>query len=65
MTLQQLRYVIAISETGSLNKAAEQLYVAQPSLTSSIKELEKEMGVKRGAQPNVKESFFDKFKNKK
>ncbi len=45
MTIQQLRYVIAISETGSLNKAAEQLYVAQPSLTSSIKELEKEMGI--------------------
>jgi DNA-binding transcriptional LysR family regulator len=45
MTLQQLRYVIAISETGSLNKAAEQLYVAQPSLTSSIKELEKELGI--------------------
>ena len=45
MTIQQLRYVIAISETGSLNKAAEQLYVAQPSLTSSIKELEREMGI--------------------
>jgi DNA-binding transcriptional LysR family regulator len=45
MTLQQLRYVIAISETGSLNKAAEQLYVAQPSLTSSVKELEREMGI--------------------
>lgn len=45
MTLQQLRYIIMISETGSLNKAAEQLYVAQPSLTSAIKELEKEMGI--------------------
>ena len=30
-----------------------------------LMELEKEMGVKRGAPPNVKESFFDKFKNKK
>lgn len=45
MTLQQLRYIITISETGSLNKAAELLYVAQPSLTSSIKELEKEIGI--------------------
>ena len=45
MTIQQLRYVISISETGSLNKAAEQLYVSQPSLTSSIKELEREMGI--------------------
>ena len=45
MTIQQLRYVITISETGSFNKAAEILYVAQPSLTSSIKELEKELGI--------------------
>ena len=33
------------SETGSLNKAAEILYVARPSLTSSIKELERELGI--------------------
>lgn len=45
MTLQQLYYVITISETGSLNKAAELLYIAQPSLTSAIKELEKELGI--------------------
>ncbi len=45
MTLQQLHYVIVISETGSLNKAAESLYVAQPSLTSAIRELEKETGI--------------------
>lgn len=46
MTLQQLKYVITISETGSMNKAAEQLYVSQPSLTSSVQELEKEIGIK-------------------
>ena len=46
MTLQQLKYILAISETGSMNKAAEQLYVSQPSLTSSVQELEKEIGVK-------------------
>lgn len=45
MTLQQLHYIITISETGSLNKAAELLYVAQPTLTSAIKELEKEIGI--------------------
>lgn len=45
MTLQQLHYVITISETGSLNKAAKLLYIAQPSLTNSIKELEKELGI--------------------
>lgn len=46
MTLQQLHYIIAISETGSINKAAENLYVAQPSLTGALKELEKELGFK-------------------
>lgn len=46
MTIQQLHYAIAISETGSFNKAAELLYVAQPSLTGAIKELEKELGIK-------------------
>lgn len=45
MTLQQLKYSIKISETGSLNKAAEALYVAQPSLTKSLQELEKEIGI--------------------
>ena len=45
MTLTQLRYVIAIAETKSINKAAEQLYVSQPSLTSAVQELEKELGI--------------------
>ena len=45
MTLQQLNDVIAIAETGSFNRAADRLYIAQPSLTSAIKELEKELGV--------------------
>ncbi|MBQ9211739.1 MAG: LysR family transcriptional regulator [Clostridia bacterium] len=45
MTLQQLRYVITIAETGSLGKAAERLFVSQPSLTSAVKELEKELGM--------------------
>ncbi|MCR5282820.1 MAG: LysR family transcriptional regulator [Lachnospiraceae bacterium] len=45
MTIQQLFYVIKISETGSLNKASEVLYIAQPSLTSSVRELEKELGI--------------------
>ena len=45
MTLQQLHYVIEISETGSFNKAAEKLFVAQPSLTNAVKELEREMDI--------------------
>jgi DNA-binding transcriptional LysR family regulator len=45
VTLQQLNYVIVIAEAGSFNKAAERLYVSQPSLTSAVKELEKEIGI--------------------
>jgi len=45
MTLTQLHYIIVIADTRSFNKAAEQLYVSQPSLTSAIKELENELGV--------------------
>ena len=45
MTLQQLKYALTIAETGSMNKAAEQLYVSQPSLTASVQELEKETGI--------------------
>lgn len=46
MTLQQINYIIAIAEAGSISKAAELLYVSQPSLTHSIKALEKEFGIK-------------------
>ena len=45
MTLQQLNDVIAIAEAGSFNKAAERLYIAQPSLTGAVKDLEQELGV--------------------
>ena len=45
MTFVQLRYILTIAETKSMNKAAELLYVSQPSLTNAVKELEKEMGI--------------------
>ncbi|MGX8709737.1 MAG: LysR family transcriptional regulator [bacterium] len=45
MTLQQLRYVITIAQTGSFHTAAKLLFVTQPSLSKAIAELEKEMGV--------------------
>lgn len=44
MTLQQLHYVITISEMGSLSKAAEILYISQPSLSSAVQDLENELG---------------------
>lgn len=45
MTLQQIRYAITIAESRSMNKAAEMLFITQPSLTSSIKALENEIGI--------------------
>lgn len=45
MTLQQLKYVITVAETGTITEAANRLFVAQPSLTTAIKELEKEMNL--------------------
>lgn len=45
MTLQQLRYLIAISEQGSINAAAQNLYVSQSNLSTAIKDLEKELGI--------------------
>ncbi len=45
MTIQQLKYIIGVSETGSINKAAESLYVSQPSLTAAIKDVENEFNI--------------------
>ena len=56
MTLLQIRYVLVIAEAGSMNKAAEMLYVTQPTLTSALRDLEQELGItifyrsKRGIQ---------------
>ena len=44
MTIQQLFYAITITESGSMNRAAEILYITQPTLTKAIKELENELG---------------------
>ncbi len=45
MTLQQLKYVIRIAQSGSINLAAQKLFVSQPSLSNAVAELEKEMGI--------------------
>ncbi len=46
MTLQQLRYVSAVAEKGTITEAADGLYISQPSLTNAIHELEKEMNIR-------------------
>ena len=45
MTLKQLQYAVTIAETGSMTEAAKKLFIAQPSLTSAIHELENEYGI--------------------
>ena len=45
MTIQQMLYALTIEEYGSMNKAAEKLYIVQPTLTSAIQELENEIGI--------------------
>lgn len=45
MTLQQLKYIVAVAEAGTLRAAADKLYISQPSLTNAIHELEKEMNL--------------------
>lgn len=44
MTLQQLKYALTIADCGSMNEAAKQLFVSQPSLSETMKELETEIG---------------------
>lgn len=44
MTLTQLKYIIMIADTGSMNEAAKALYISQPSLSQSVKDLEREIG---------------------
>ncbi|SDM52543.1 LysR family transcriptional regulator [Acetanaerobacterium elongatum] len=45
MTLQQLKYVLAVADKGSINEAAKSLFISQPSLSNAIKELEAELKI--------------------
>jgi DNA-binding transcriptional LysR family regulator len=45
MTLQQIYYALTVSESGSMNQAAEKLYISQPTLTSAIHALEEEVHI--------------------
>ena len=45
MTLQQLKYMITVAEKGSITEAAKELYISQPSLSGTIKDVEKEVKI--------------------
>lgn len=44
MTLQQIKYILGVADSGSFNKASEKLFISQPSLTSSVHDAEAELG---------------------
>ena len=45
MNILHLKYVVCIAENGSINKAAEELHVAQPNLSRVVREMEAELGI--------------------
>lgn len=46
MQLNQLRYLIEVAETGSMNKASKNLFLSQPNLSNAIMSLEQEFNIK-------------------
>ena len=45
MNFQQLNYVVEISKCGSINKAANKLFLSQSGISTAIRELEEELGI--------------------
>ena len=69
MTLQQINYLLTISESRSMNKAAEKLFIAQPTLTGAVRDVENELGIQifhrthKGVTTTVEgEKFLAKIK---
>lgn len=64
MNLTHLRYLLEVERTGSITKAAQNLYMGQPNLSKAIKELEGEIGItvfkrtSRGVEPTRKGAEF-------
>lgn len=62
MTLQQCRYLTEISKHRSISKAAEALYVTQPTISKAILELEAELGIRILERTNKGVSFTQQGK---
>lgn len=69
MTLQQINYLLTIAESHSMNKAAEKLFIAQPTLTGAVRDVESEIGIQvfhrthKGVTTTVEgEDFLRKIK---
>lgn len=64
MNTQHMKYVVEVEKTGSITKAAHNLYMGQPNLSKAIKELENELGIAifrrtaKGVEPTRKGAEF-------
>lgn len=45
MNISQIRYVLEVAASSSMREAAKRLYISQPALSASIRELEEEIGI--------------------
>lgn len=45
MTLNELRYIVAVAQEGNFRRAAERVFVSQPALSLAIQKLEDELGI--------------------
>ena len=45
MNITQLKYLLEVAASASMREAAAKLYVSQPALSASIRELEEEIGI--------------------
>ena len=63
MTLQQLRYLIAVAEAGSFSEAAHRLFVSQSTLSTAIRDLENELGVRAFGRTNKGVTLTDEGVN--
>ena len=45
MNISQIKYVLEVANSSSIREAATRLYISQPALSASIKELEDELGI--------------------
>jgi DNA-binding transcriptional LysR family regulator len=64
MNLMQLKYLVEVEKTGSITKAASNLFMGQPNLSKAIKEVENEYGtaifrrISKGVEPTEKGAAF-------
>ena len=64
MTFQQLTYVVEISKCGSINKAAHKLFLSQSGISTAVRELEEELGIKFFVRSNRGVEFTPEGKSR-